>query len=269
MSTVGDSDDEMLGHHHLDDETIESFLSGRNPATEGLGPLAAFADDVQLAIDRPVPAPTVSLAAVLAKGFSTETGDLPATAASNVTGPAPQAAGLPKWRKRMVPQLLSGIAAKLAGLGMAAKAGLGLALAGASVTGAGAAGVLPDPAQNAVAEVVGAVTPFEFPDGANDNADFGDNVGTDATDENKGVDGADVSDDAKHQGDDAGVPADAGSEGQTGIDEADETPAADHTPTTVPASPDTADPHAPEGTPTGQPATTPTSQPEGTPTGQP
>jgi hypothetical protein len=33
------------------------------------------------------------------QGFSTDKGDLPATAASNVPGPARQVAGLPKWRK--------------------------------------------------------------------------------------------------------------------------------------------------------------------------
>lgn len=157
----------------------------------------------------------------------------------------------------MVPQLLSGIAAKLTGLGLAAKVGLGLTMAAASATGAGAAGVLPDAAQHAVAEAVSAVTPFEFPDEANDKADFGDTVSTDATDEDKGVDGGTVSDDAKRQGDDAGVPADAGSQGQTGIDQADETPAADSTPSSVPASQDTADEYAPAETPSGEPDGTP------------
>lgn len=60
--------------------------------------------------------------------------------------------------------------------------------------------MLPDAAQHAVAEAVCAVTPFEFPDEVNDKADFGDTVSTDATDEDNGVDGGTVSDDAKPDG---------------------------------------------------------------------
>ena len=63
-----------------------------------------------------------------------------------------------------VPQLLAALATKLAGFGMAAKAGLGVAVAAASVTTAGAAGVLPAPVQEAVADVVRVATPFELPD---------------------------------------------------------------------------------------------------------
>ena len=64
----------------------------------------------------------------------------------------------------LVSELLAGLAAKLAGLGLAAKAALGLGIATTAVTGAGAAGVLPDPAQHAVASVVNAVSPLQLPD---------------------------------------------------------------------------------------------------------
>jgi hypothetical protein len=47
---------------------------------------------------------------------------------------------------------------------LAAKIAVGIGLATATVTAAGAAGVLPEPAQHAVASVVGATTPFTLPD---------------------------------------------------------------------------------------------------------
>jgi len=50
--------------------------------------------------------------------------------------------------------------------GLAAKVAFGMGVAAASVTAAGAAGVLPDPAQHAVASVVSAATPFAVPDPA-------------------------------------------------------------------------------------------------------
>jgi hypothetical protein len=63
----------------------------------------------------------------------------------------------------LLSDLLSGLAGKLAG-GLAAKAALALGIATATVTGAGAAGVLPGPAQHAVATVVNAVSPLDIPD---------------------------------------------------------------------------------------------------------
>ena len=68
-------------------------------------------------------------------------------------GPAPG----PRRNKKM-------LTAKLAGLGVAAKAALGIGIAAAAVTTAGAGGVLPAPAQHAVASVVGTITPLQLPD---------------------------------------------------------------------------------------------------------
>lgn len=53
---------------------------------------------------------------------------------------------------------------KLAGLGIAAKAALGVGVAAAAVTTAGATGVLPPPAQHAVASVVDTLTGVQIPD---------------------------------------------------------------------------------------------------------
>lgn len=127
------------------------------------------------------------------------------------------------------------IAEFIAGLSVAAKATFGVTMAAASVTAAGAAGALPAPAQNAVSAAVEAVTPFSFPDKANDKADFGGKVSTDARD--GGVDGKEVSEDAKQNGeanraDGAGQPTDPG---QNGLDKANTTPAAGHVPTSVPS----------------------------------
>ncbi len=142
----------------LDEATAEALLAGRTTAAdESLGALLAFVEDMRAVGQAPAPAPSAALASVLASGLATEKGDLLATAASNVTGPAPQAAGLPKWRRRtMVESVLSGIMAKLAGLGVLAKAGLGLGVAVASVGGAAAAGV------PAAQDAVEAVTSIEF-----------------------------------------------------------------------------------------------------------
>lgn len=116
------------------------------------------------------------------------------------------------------------IAQLLTGLSVGAKAALGIGIAAASVTGAGAAGVLPGPAQHAVASAVSAVTPFEFPDNANSHADFGTTTSSDATgasDGQKGVNGQSVSSSAS----------------QNGLTTASGTPAGDHLPASIPAGP--------------------------------
>jgi flagellar biosynthesis GTPase FlhF len=59
---------------------------------------------------------------------------------------------------------IAAIAAKIAGAGTVAQAAAGLGIATASVTGAGVAGLLPAPVQDAVAAVVQTVTPLNVPD---------------------------------------------------------------------------------------------------------
>ena len=158
MSPLGDDGPEMPRHQPFDDDAIEALLAGTT-RDAGLADLASFVADVRSSAEAfPIPSP--ALAAALASGLSIDKGDLPATAASNVHGPAPQVAGLPKWRR-----LRMKIQGFLAGLGVAGKVALGASLAAAATTGAGAAGVLPGPVQHVVASTVSAVTPFEFPDG--------------------------------------------------------------------------------------------------------
>ncbi|MGI8809448.1 MAG: hypothetical protein ACR2KK_16735 [Acidimicrobiales bacterium] len=239
----------------LDDRALEALLSGA-AAQSGFDWLVPFVEDLGEAASGPAPAMGPALALLVAQGVSTE------------PGPAPQATELPKRRTRMlISELLAGLVAKLAGLGMAAKAGMALTLAAASTTAAGAIGVLPAPAQHAVATVVDAASPFSLPDSTKDAKEakeakeakakeakeakeakdnFGATVSADATGASDGVAGVDgkvVSDAARNKNNpdvpagNAGTPAGNGvgaNTGSRGLDRANETPAAGHPPTSVP-----------------------------------
>ncbi len=241
MSDLDDFPDEMLRDRFLDDEVIDRALRGHEPP-RGWEWFTAFADDVRGAASGSAPPPGIGLAGLLAEGFSTDKGDLLVTAGSNAIGPAHgQEARLPKWRKiRMaINEFLGALAAKLAGLGFAAKAALGLAVAAAATSAAGAAGVLPGPAQNAFADVVETVTPLQVPDG---HSDFGTRVSTDAKD--GGVDGQEISSEAKQLNDHTPGP-----------------------PSSVPVGPPSG--LAPSGVPVGPPASTPAGPPASIPAGPP
>ncbi|MHB1446269.1 MAG: hypothetical protein ACYCZV_11510 [Acidimicrobiales bacterium] len=258
MSDLDDYADEMRKPRALDDRAVEAFFAGRNlPADEDL--LGSFAQSVRAFSLQPAPTPRGELAAVLMDGLTIEKGDLPVTAASNVTGPQREVSGLPKWRRpRMtVSGLLSALITKLGTLGLVAKAGLAIALTAAGVTAAGAAGALPAPVQNVVAHAVSDVTPFSFPTTANSHAaNFAGKIVTPLahTSHHGGI-GATVSKAAKSQGSaerahpvtgnasttgnanssTGGPPANPGSQSSTGLNQAKTTPAAGHVPTKVPA----------------------------------
>ena len=241
-----DGDVDEMPVHPLDDQALDALLSGAH-AESGFDWLIPFVEDLVEATRGSAPPMTPALALLVTEGVSTEKGDVPATVARRVIGRAPQAAGRPRWRSKLV---LTGLAAKFTGLGMVAKSGIGLSLVVASTTAAGAVGVLPAPAQHAVATVVGAATPFTFPDpDVHDKNNFGATVSADATgasDGVPGVDGGAVSDAARNKpkpGDatpdgPSGAPPGTlvGPEtGSKGLDRAGETPAAGHVPTSVPA----------------------------------
>jgi hypothetical protein len=220
----------MTGKHPLDDEFFDALLAGRATPPDA-APLAAFAQAVRATAARPG-RPSAALAAMMPTGVFTEKGDPSARAASNATGPAPQASGLPKWRSKMaVPQILAMALGKIAGASGVAQAATGVTIAMVSVTGAGAAGVLPPPVQDRVAAVAESLSPFDLPDSTGkaepvpapggdeqeqeqeqeqegeqegeqptkpDQASFGTSVSEDARD--GGVDGALISEQAKQQG---------------------------------------------------------------------
>ena len=258
---------EMHRRQHIGDAAIEAFFSGNGAGDELPSSLAAFADELRGLAKGPVPEPTPQLVALLVNGFSTEEGDLSATAGDAFPGPAPQAAGRPRGSSGRV-----ALVRFLAGLGVAAKACLGAGVAMASVTAVGAAGALPGPLQNVVANGLEAVTPFDLPDSdddagddATEPADFGERVSTDAKD--GGVDGKVVSEEAKQNGEtnraedagDAGRPEDPGS---AGLDRGPSTPAADQGPMSVPGT-------RPEVTVrTGPPSTVADAVPAAVPTGR-
>ena len=159
----------------------------------------------------------------------------------------------------MPAQGLSLAASKLVSLSLAAKIGVGITVATASVAGAGAAGVLPDQANERAREAIEALTPVEFdspaddhgkdagdPAGSRGDNNFGSVVSSDATGESDGepgVDGSEISSlapGAAHRPADPGqVPAQAGQPDSTGTDQATETPAAGHVPDDAGAHPTT------------------------------
>ena len=103
--------------------------------------LAAFAEDLRIVASGPAPEPRPGLVAAMRQGPI-----------------VPMGLQHERKTKRMpVKTFLGSLVAKLA---------LGVGIATASVTAAGAAGVLPDAAQHAVSTVVDATTPFSIPDGS-------------------------------------------------------------------------------------------------------
>ena len=148
MSGFHDDGFEMSRRRPIDDATVEDVVTGRARDPELAG-LNGFVDDLRMSAFGAAPEPSPELAAVLTRGFSTDQGDQPATAARNANGPAviPQAAGLPKcqpsWRNVKMK-----ISRTLAGLPIVAKIVLGVTVAAAATTGAGAAGMLPGPIES-------------------------------------------------------------------------------------------------------------------------
>ena len=176
----------------------------------------------------------------------------------------------------MPTQGLSLATSKLVGLGLAAKIGLGATVVTASVAAAGAAGVLPDQANDRARDAIEALTPVEFGSPADDHREdggdpaanrgenFGSVVSSDATGESDGepgVDGSEISSlapGAAHRPADPGqAPAQAGQPESTGHDQVTGTPAASHVPDDAGSSqtPPSTDPRA--GAPETPPSTAP------------
>ncbi|MEA2718007.1 MAG: hypothetical protein QOI99_2324 [Actinomycetota bacterium] len=173
MTVFDDHQGEMPGdtpHDDLPDQELDDLdWLGNQEWTGDQDWRSMFVLDVRFAVSGPAPEPSPELARALAAGFSTDNGDLLATAASNVHGPAPQVAGLPKWRKdpHMSTGFLAALVAKLGAIPTAAKAALATVTAVMTMTVAGAAAnSLPSFAQGPVAGAINAVTPLNLPTGA-------------------------------------------------------------------------------------------------------
>jgi hypothetical protein len=258
VSTFGDDGSEMTPIWLMDDDTVEAIVAG-DEVDARFAPLTAFAHNVRALGDEPVPTASPALEDLFARGA------------------APGRSG--QRRPRMLAQGLVTAAAKLAALGVAAKVGLGVSVAAASVAGAGAAGALPDPANDRVRGAIEAVTPVDFDDPADsdDPTRFGDRVSSDATgesDDDNGVDGRGISDEApgaSHRPTDPGSSNQSNPSDATGLDRADETPAAPHLPDDVPPPTSTSDepPSTPPSTVPPPVATVPsTVPPHGNDTGE-
>ena len=146
MSHSGDNGSEMprpdsFDDNSIEDNAIDALLAGY-PAGGESAALASFVEGVRAAAGA-VPPPSPALAAAIAAG-----------------GISTQPPSVAQWRK--FPMKLKGF---LAGLGIAGKLALGVGVAAAATTGAGAAGVLPGPVQHAVAQAVSEISPFSMPDG--------------------------------------------------------------------------------------------------------
>lgn len=122
---------------HLNEMSLYPDDQSRDEWSAGDPALAAFVDDLRVIGSGPAPEPRPGLVAVMRQGPSVPT------------------VSAPGRRKMLVKTVVGSLAAKLA---------FGVGAAAASVTAAGAAGVLPEPAQHAVASVVEATTPFALPD---------------------------------------------------------------------------------------------------------
>jgi hypothetical protein len=142
--------------------------------------------------------------------------------------------------------LFTGLASKLAGLGVVGKAGLGATLTAAGVLGAGAAGALPASADHAVRNAIESVAPVDFDDpGEPADEPFGKQVSADATGEADGENGVDgptiaaTNPGAAHRadpGDATGRGDGEATTGATGLTRANQTPAADHAPDAPPTA---------------------------------
>jgi hypothetical protein len=216
----GDDDTGMTVTHYIHDEVVEAVIRG-DAVPEAQTLLASFAHQVRALGDEPVPAPSSELTAVLA-GHT-----------AGVAGPGGRSGrnSMPAIDKP------ASLVAKVAGLGVLAKLGLGASLAAAGVVGAGAAGVLPSAADHAVRHAIEAVTPVDFAPPAREHPDnFGSRVSSDATGESDGVHGVDgpsIADDAPGAANRPDPPvADEppGQSGETGLTRANQTPAAPQAP---------------------------------------
>jgi hypothetical protein len=206
MSDFGDDEGEMTAYPRLDDATVEALISGR-PVPAELDGLTTFVAEMRSMADGPVE-PSARLASMMASGVFTDRSDLSPTAGRNDTGSALLGSGLPMWRRLRVAagQVLAAVAAKLAGMGVAAKGVAVATVAVAAVGTAGAAGALPDSVQDTFDRVVTNETPDEQP---THPENFGGMVSEDARD--GGVDGGEISELAKLNGnrpDHAGKPTD-------------------------------------------------------------
>jgi hypothetical protein len=159
MTRSSDRSPDMLSTARLD-AAIERLLQGE-AADDDVSPVPGVVDDMRVMAGGPAPEPSPELAALLAGG---------APERDVLASVTPLSTSRPSVRRRRTGPRSSrpgarGLGARVAALGITSKVALALAFT-ASVAAGGAAGVLPQPANDVVRRIIEVVTPFEMPDEA-------------------------------------------------------------------------------------------------------
>jgi hypothetical protein len=142
------------------EDAFEAYLAGR-PVPEEAAGLAAFAGAVRATSTQPG-RPSAALADLLATGLLTDQPS-PSTRAARSAGSPPSRGNSRIRRRRRFTMIFPALLAKFLSAGALAQAATGAGVVLVTVTGAGAAGVLPAPVQDGFASVVATVTPLEAP----------------------------------------------------------------------------------------------------------
>jgi hypothetical protein len=242
----------MAATGFLSDDVIEAIVDGR-PLDGAWTALSAFAGAVRSLGDGPAPRPSPELATLLAgtraPGTDTTERIEPIEPTERIepiedvdpTITWPSGPHDPTERFGVRGVVLRG------GRRRVGKVALGMALVVAGVTGAGAGGLLPAAATDAVREAIEAVSPVRFAD--QDQAPAGDDHGPEAPPGTRGEPTppptTPAGDDAKPHGQDpnpkgnprSNAPDEPpGQTGDTGMTRADEGPAAPHAPGSSPSA---------------------------------
>jgi hypothetical protein len=167
-SPPGDDGDEMTtaADDAAVEDAFEAHLAGRpvsDVAADAFPGLAAFSEAVRATATQPG-RPSAALAELLVTGLLTDQSS-PSTATARSAGSPPARRPARVRIRRRTAMFIPALLAKLLSAGAVAQAATGAGVAVVLVTGAGAVGALPDPVQNTVSSVVGAVTPFDLPSG--------------------------------------------------------------------------------------------------------
>lgn len=164
MSSPDAYQGEMARLSKLSERDLDRILAGQAPAdAEETGEdLTAFVRALRESLEAP-PGPGTEqrhLAEIVQTSqLLADKGEPAVRPASKAHEPAPQVFGLPKWRRKLMPAgLFATLTAKVAGVAVAAAVATG---------GLAAGGVLPDPAQEAVSNLLGTVG-IHVPDGDGD-----------------------------------------------------------------------------------------------------
>jgi hypothetical protein len=141
------------------DAAIDRALRGE-AVGDDFTPLGQFVDDIRAMVGGPPPQPSEELAELVEGGIA----DAPTPATTASPEPGARRAGRARWSRRSARRShATPSRVRIAALGVAGKATLGLAFTTAVAAG-GAAGILPEPAGHLVRRAIEAVTPFDLPD---------------------------------------------------------------------------------------------------------